>query len=104
MERLHVIQTDSSKAIRGLASDPETNICFAVCNADGLLHVYNLGSPGQEHHATKHLTTKTKENARAVLFSKKRGEIYVGNSNGTIFIFLSTDLSAPICKFPQLFF
>lgn len=99
MERILAIQTDSSKSLRGLSSSPAQHLCFAVCYEDGLVHTIDLGPPGQETSSQKPKASRTKPKARVVACSQGRNEVYVGNEDGTVFIFKASDMDAPICIF-----
>ncbi|CAD8083004.1 unnamed protein product [Paramecium sonneborni] len=72
--------------IRGLFIDHQRNFLFSVSHQNGVVSIIDVQKPGQEQFAKQIANLNGKSKSREICWSSKRGEIYVGNVDGTVTI------------------
>ncbi len=96
---LHVLTTQLKGKIRGLAVDTIKNYVFTGGFDDGEIGIFDIVKPGsvlkyskftikllikiQEKFAKENASLRGKTKVRYVEWSGSRGEIFVGNADGT---------------------
>ncbi|CAD8136025.1 unnamed protein product [Paramecium octaurelia] len=79
--------------LRDLTVDPIKNYLIGICFYTGSTIVYDIGGLGQEKNTKKITQFKNKDKSRCVCWSSSRGEVFIGNSDGTITIWSAKDCS-----------
>lgn len=95
------IQSKTGSAIRGLYFDKVKHLLFSAGYDQGEIAIYEVGKVGKEKHANLNGSLVGKPKIREIVWSNKRGEVMVGNEDGTISIW-SASKQASICKTPLL--
>ena len=72
--------------MRGLDIDTKKNYLFAVGYDAGEVIVYDIGPPGKEALAKDVTKLKNRAKSREVRWSPSRGEMFIGNDDGTVTI------------------
>ncbi|KAM3133073.1 WD repeat and FYVE domain-containing protein 2 [Paramecium bursaria] len=78
--------------IRGIYFDDVKNYIIACGYNEGGLTVLDVGKAGQESQAKIKTKLESKIKSRELQWSRKRGELMVGNDDGTITIYNAIDL------------
>ena len=64
---------------------------------EGEIVIFDVKKPGRESEAKEAARYKNKVMSREVCWSNRRGELYVGNEDGTVTIW-DAKLNTPICR------
>ncbi|CAD8077014.1 unnamed protein product [Paramecium primaurelia] len=78
--------TTNQLFLRGLFIDHSRNYLFSVSHENGIIIIIDIQNPGQEQFAKQITNLNGKIKSREISWSSKRGEIYVGNVDGTVTI------------------
>ncbi|CAD8180472.1 unnamed protein product [Paramecium pentaurelia] len=71
---------------KGLFIDHSRNYLFSISHENGVIIIIDIQNPGQEQFAKQITNLNGKIKSREISWSSKRGEIYVGNVDGTVTI------------------
>ena len=72
--------------IRGLDIDSKKNYLLAVGYEEGEVVVFDISKPGKEASAKDVSKLKNRPKSREVRWSSSRGEMFIGNDDGTVTI------------------
>lgn len=86
--------------------DSIKNYLFAIGFEEGEVAIYDIGKPGkvrscgindkQERFTKQTAKLVYRENSREIAFARNRGELYIGNEDGTISVW-DVRIAQPIC-------
>lgn len=72
--------------MRGLDIDNSKNLLMAAGYNEGDVVVFDIGKPGREASAKEMAKLRNKPKSRELKWSPSRGELFVGNDDGTVTI------------------
>ncbi|CAD8088886.1 unnamed protein product [Paramecium sonneborni] len=72
--------------IRGFFIDNQRNYLFSISHENGVILIIDIQLPGREQYSKEVAQLNGKSKSREIGWSAKRGEIYVGNIDGTVTI------------------
>ncbi|CAD8170894.1 unnamed protein product [Paramecium octaurelia] len=78
--------TTNQLFLRGLFIDHSRNYLFSISHENGVILIIDIQNPGQEQFAKQITSLNGRFKSREISWSSKRGEIYVGNIDGTVTI------------------
>ena len=84
--------------VRGLDIDSKKNYLLAVGYEEGEILVFDIGKPGKEGFSKEVAKLKNKNKSREIKWSSSRGEMFVGNDDGTVTIWDAKKASI-ICNY-----
>jgi WD40 repeat protein len=87
------------KFIRGICVDNVKCFLFAVGQDEGELVVFDINKPGRERETKEVAKLKNRSKSREICWSPSRGEIFVGNEDGSVTVW-DARKTAPICTTP----
>ena len=85
------IQTNTT-FIRGLYLDNEKNYLMSISYDDGFICVLDVAKGLNDKQATIKTKIQGKPKSREIQWSRKRGELMIGNDDGTVTIYNALDL------------
>ena len=88
------------KFIRGLCVDSDKCFLFAIGLDEGEIVVFDIKKCGREREAKQVAKLKNRPNSKEICWSGSRGEIFVGNEDGTVTVW-DAKKKAPICIYDK---